>query len=229
MKNLLLTVLILFVLLPCRVFADSLIAEYAYNAPVNVSYNRYQLANYLTRPFNNDYDKLKVIAYWIASHIAYDGYKYNSGRVDVREIRYEYDVLKYRTGICTDFAELFTDMAKAVGISGVEYVNGYVLENQTTIKYKYRQQDVAGQTGHAWNRVKLGKRVFFVDTTFMAREQIGREKMRIAASIKHKTDLKKRSFQNKVNTQVNDFFFDFTPKQEIKKYGIIHLMNKHIH
>ena len=120
-------------------------------------------------------------------------------------------------------------MANRAGIPGVEYVTGYVLENQKNIKRTYAVKDIKGETGHAWNRVKLNGRTFFVDTTFMARGHIGGNKIRPAASLKHKTDLKKRKFERQVNTQINEFFFDFTPKQEVREYQMIHLMDKYVH
>ena len=230
MKKLLLSVLMILMFPIAVAFADSLVISHALKTPPNKTANRQTLTNHLVQPFNNNYDKLKAIAYWIASHVAYDGYKYNSGKVDMREMNYEYDILKYRTGICTDFAELFADMAKRAGIPDVEYVTGYVLYNQSTLKGFYSKKDIAAKgTGHAWNRVKMNGRVFFVDTTFMARGHIGGDRIRAAASLKHKTDLRKRKFQNEVNTQIDDFFFDFTPKQEVKEYRMLHLMDKYVH
>jgi len=210
-------------------YGASSIENHAFNAPDHVATNRYTLTKYLIRPYSNDYDKLKVIAYWIASHIAYDGYKYNSGKTDMKEMNYQYDVLQYRTGICTDFAQLFVDMAKIAGVSGVEYVRGYVLENQNMIKRNYTRRDINKDAGHAWNRVQLDRRTFFVDTTFMARGHIGGDRIRAASSLKHKIDLRKRQYNSTVNTQINVNFFDFTPKQELRKFGTIHLMEKYIH
>lgn len=204
------------------------IASFAFQTPNNVAGNRRNLALYLTKPYHNDYDKLQAIAYWIASHIAYDGYKYSNGETSRREMQYEYDVLQYRTGICSDFAGLFTEMANIAGISGVETVSGYVLENQNRIKLFYNTKDVAKETGHAWNRVQIGKRAFFVDTTFMSRGSIGEEGIRPASTFKHKYDVKNRRRINDVNTHINDFFFDFTPKQEFNKFRTVHLMNKYI-
>lgn len=229
MKKFLLTVLLFLSAVPFA-FAgasDNLIAAYAYKAPAHVAENRQRLAEYLTRPYKDDYDKLKSLAYWIASHIAYDGYKYNNGEISEKEMRYEYDILKYRTGICGDFAELFADLAGAAGIHGVEYVQGYVLEGQVKLKRSYRRKDITG-TGHAWNRVKTGKHVFYVDTTFMASGQIGGDRMRKFSSVKHRHDLRHRSRKNFINTEVNGFFFDFTPRQELKLYGMIHLSDKFI-
>lgn len=205
------------------------IAYYAFNAPDRVANDKQALVRYLTKPYHNNYDKLQSIAYWIASHIAYDGYKYSNGRVSKREMQYEYDVLQYRTGICTDFAKLFNELAQIANISGVEYVSGYVLENQDKIKRFYTYRDVQKEDGHAWNRVDLGKRKFFVDTTFMTGAYIGNGGIKLGSSSQHKYDVRSRKRQNEINTNVNDFFFDFTPKEEVRKQKRIHLMDKFVH
>lgn len=230
MKKLLLSALVFFIFAFTAAAGErnERIASFAFSTPNNAATNRRSLALYLTKPYGNDYDKLQAIAYWIASHIAYDGYKYNNGVTSMREMQYEYDILQYRTGICADFAELFTDMANLAGISGVETVSGYVLEKQSKIKLFYTARDISKETGHAWNRVQMGRRTFFVDTTFMARGLIGESGNRHAASFQHKHDVKNRKRTNEVNTNVNDFFFDFTPKQELSKFGYIHLMKKYI-
>ena len=230
MKKFLLSALIsiIFSFTATAVERNNRIAAFAFQTPDKVAGSRRSLALYLTKPYRSDYDKLQAIAYWISSHIAYDGYKYNNGKVSAKELQYEYDVLQYRTGICTDFAELFTEIANEAGIPGVETVRGYVLEKQNKIKRFYNQRDVSKEAGHAWNRVKIGKRAFFVDTTFMARGSIGENGIRPASSFKHKHDVKDRKRMNYVNTQVNDFFFDFTPKQELYEFRTIHLMEKYI-
>ncbi|MBR1601654.1 MAG: transglutaminase domain-containing protein, partial [Alphaproteobacteria bacterium] len=166
------------------------IASYAINAPERVANNKVALAQYLTRPYHKDYDKLQSIAYWIASHIAYDGYKYSAGKSSEKEMQYKYDVLQYRTGICADYARLFSDLAQIANISGVDYVEGYVLENQHKIKRFYNGRDVSKRNGHAWNRVNLGnKRKFFVDTTFMSGARIGDNAIKPGSSFKHKYDV----------------------------------------
>lgn len=215
----------LFIAFPCFSL-DSAIKNRAFNTPKNVSQNKYSLTHYLTKPYNDDYEKLKVIAYWISSHIAYDEYKYNNGVVNYKELNYKYDILKLRAGICGDFAELFADMARIAGVSRVKVVSGYVLRNQVSIKRKYRQRDVAGAIGHAWNEVQIDGRKFYVDTTFMARNTVTPQ--RRVTSLNHKFALNKNGRQNNVNENINDFFFDFTPKSEIKKHNMVHLQDKFI-
>lgn len=216
-----------FLLMAVPCFAlDSTIKNRAFHAPKNVSQNKYSLVHYLTKPYQDDYEKLMVIAYWISSHIAYDEYKYNNGIVYYKELDYKYDILKRRAGICGDFAQLFADMARISGVGHVKIVTGYVLRNQNTIKRKYRRRDVATSTGHAWNEVQIDGRKFYVDTTFMARNTVTPQ--RRVTSLNHKFALNKNGRQNNVNENINEFFFDFTPKSEIKKYNMVHLQDKFI-
>ena len=201
------------------------ILKRAVNTPDNVSNSVHSLTRYLVEPYENDYDKLKVIAYWIATHIAYDSYKYKNGQVNIKESQLNYDVLKVRTGVCTEFAQLFTDMARVAKIK-VQYVTGYVLENQKRIRKRYQAKDMPS-VGHAWNEVEIDNRKFFVDTTFMTDASIGNDGRR-SSTLRHKRDLKQRGRRNEVNQNINTFYFDFTPKKELQQYGRLHVMNKYI-
>lgn len=204
------------------------IEQRAFNAPNRISGNKYQLTQYLIRPFKTDYDKLRVIAYWIASHIAYDNYKYHDGRINLKEMKVNYDILKVKAGICTDFANLFTDMAEIANIHHVEVVHGYVLQNVKIIKKYYHQNEVP-PNGHAWNKVTINGRSFFVDTTYMGNSHIGTKK-NYKSSLRHKLDLQKRSrTTEKSNKNIEKFYFDFSPRQEVKYNQRLHLMNKYVH
>ena len=93
-KNLLMILPLMFLSLAANAGErNEIIASYAFGTPVGVSVNRQKLVSYLTRPYKNDYEKLQSIAYWIASHIAYDEYKYNNGKISLKELNYEYDAL----------------------------------------------------------------------------------------------------------------------------------------
>lgn len=204
------------------------IEQRAFNAPDRISGNKYQLTQYLIKPFKSDYDKLRVIAYWIASHIAYDNYKYDNGVVNVKEMKVNYDILKAKAGICTDFANLFADMAEIANIRHVEVVHGYVLENVRTIKKYYHQREMPAN-GHAWNKVTLNGHSFFVDTTYMSNNRIGAGK-KYKSSLKHKLELQKRSrTAEKFNKDIDNFYFDFSPREEVKYNQHLHLRNKYVH
>lgn len=204
------------------------IEQHAFNTPNRISDNKYQLTQYLIRPFKTDYNKLRVIAYWIASHIAYDNYKYDNGKINPKEMRINYDILKTKAGICTDFANLFAEMAQIANIHNVEVVHGYVLPNVKTLKKFYHRNEVPSN-GHAWNKVTLNGRSFFVDTTYMSNNHIGAGK-NYKSSLKHKLDLQKRTRNaEKSNKNIEKFYFDFSPRQEVKYNQHLHVMNKYVH
>lgn len=207
---------------------EAAIEQRAFNAPDRFSTNKYQLTQYLIRPFHNDYDKLRVIAYWVASHIAYDNYKYDNGRFNEKEMRVNYDILRSKAGICTDFAQLFADMAAIANVRGVEVVSGYVLQNAKALKKWYHANEMP-KDGHAWNKVTLyNGRKFFVDTTYMSRNRIGAGK-KYKSSLKHKLELQKRMrTKEKINENIDTFYFDFTPREELKRVRQIHVQKKFV-
>ena len=104
------------------------IKRFATHTPREVENNIHVLTRHLIKPLDDDYDKAKMIAFWIASHINYDEYLYNDGQTSKLIKRYDgqdpNQLLSSRVGICGDFAKLFTAMCKQAGIfSGV--VHGY--------------------------------------------------------------------------------------------------------
>ena len=218
----------IFCLFSFAAFADSSQPlRRALTAPEKAADDVQKLTAYLTKPFKDDYDKLQVIAYWIASHIAYDGYKYNGEKINRRDINYQYDVLKARAGICTDFANLFKNMADIAGVKKVEIVSGYVLENQTKLQRRYLRRKMP-EIGHSWNRAEIDGRKFFIDTTFMAQGIIGQKGQRSGTS-RHKSEIKKRSRGiTEINSNINMFYFDFTPKQELNRFHNVHVCDKYI-
>jgi len=214
---------LLFILLyPVSVSAvsEAGIQRRAFNAPDNVSENIKHLTAYLTKGYDNDYDKLKVIAYWMSSHIVYDGYKYDGG-INKKAFEYKYDILKAKVGICSDFAKLFYEMATLAKVKNVSIVSGYVVKTKR-LKRKYTGRELPA-AGHAWNKAVINGRAFYIDTTFMTPTAIGATGKKFKSEFKHKTDIKKRERQNtEVNTKINFFYFDFVPPDELKKYGTHH-------
>ena len=219
--------ILLFINCICQVQAsDNQLKRRAFNAPDNVGTNTHSLTKYLIQPCTNDYEKLYVIAYWIASHISYDEYKYRNGKVDKRNFNYKGNILKEKAGICTDFAQLFSDMANIANVRNVKTVHGFVLEKQTLMKKLYYHKDMP-KVAHAWNQAEIDGRRFYIDTTFMAGNRVS-PKSNFATNLKHRLDLKKNGRQNQVYTNVNEDYFDFIPKQEIKKHHTLHLQDKFI-
>lgn len=192
----------------------------AFNAPDSISQNARELTAYLVKPFDNEYLRAKVIAYWIASHIAYDNYRFDGeiNRKTKRNNKNKYNILKAKIGVCEDFAKLYAQMGRIAGLK-VSYVGGYVIKTDR-LKKRYRIENDA--VGHAWNEVKIGARTVIVDTTFMAPQNVGHDDHR-KSSLKHKQTIKKRE-QNKteIDTDIRTFYFDFDLQKEAKEFGQIH-------
>lgn len=197
--------------------SETAIEQRAFNAPEKYSQNARQLTQYLIKPFDNKLDRLRVIAYWMASHISYDGYKYN-GKVNKRNIDYHYDVFKARTGICEDFALLFQEMSQYAGVRGVKIETGYVVDTKA-LRKQYPSHLLKKADGHAWNSIKIGDKVYFIDTTWMAPQKITPKNSSTFNSLSHKLEIKKRSrttIKKKVTTDINTYYFLFTPQDEVR-------------
>ncbi len=197
---------------------DAAVRKHAFSAPDDISQNMNKLTRYLIQPFHKDYDRLKVIAYWMASHLAYDSYKYNNDKVNDRNSAFKYDILKAKAGVCEDFAKLYKDMARIAGVD-VNVVTGYVVD---TPKLKKHYNITSKDVGHAWNEVKLKGRTFYVDTTWMAAMRIGADSGRRSGA-QHKREIRQRRFaENPVDANINTFYFDFTPETEVEKFQQAH-------
>ena len=122
----------------------------------------------------------------------------------------------------------FKNMSDIAGIQNVDIVNGYVLENQKKIQKRYSARKMP-VIGHSWNRVELAGRKFFVDTTFMARGTIGNDEHRLN-TFRHKREIKNRSRGRdyEINSNINHFYIDFTPQQELKRFQRLHVWEKYI-
>ena len=198
-------------------YDDDDIRDYVAAAPRNSENNIKTLTRYLTKPFNNDYDKAKAIAFWIAGHINYDQYFYNNGKTTRLYNTYKgqspNDLLKSRAGICADFARLFKEMCQSANIKAYE-VSGYAFSSdklRTTASLRY--------AGHAWNYFLYNNNKIYVDTTFMSRgatKLLGKK----VTNIRHRRALREIRRQNKHNSVMKDFdefYFDFSYKEEEKQ------------
>ncbi len=115
-----------------------------------------EITRYLTRNLSSPTDKARVIYYWIAHNIRYDVTKMykNETYTDPQEL--VDNALKYRKGICSNYAALFQACCKTVGVQSY-IIEGYTRQNNKTILI-----------GHAWNAVKINNRFYDVDATWAA-------------------------------------------------------------
>lgn len=183
--------------------------EHVLNAPNSRTLS--SLTYYLTKPYRNDYSKARAIAYYIASHIAYDEYLFNNGKKTPlsTQKRKPDDILQSRVGICSDFALLFTKMCQIAGIRA-QTVHGNIFDLDERMRVIHSHNP----TQHAWNYFEYRGRKVFVDTTFMAGGTTGYDSY--VTDIKHRRAVDKLKKENNTYS-VNPYYFDFDPKQEAEQ------------
>ena len=209
-----------------KAYSDAYIKRYANDTPRAAENNVASLVKYLTAPFDNDYDKAKVISFWIAGHISYDEYLFNNN-VGFTKLHNGYkpqtadQILKSRVGICVDFSLLFYQMTKVAGIKG-GIITGTVVPAS-----KKKQRRMVSEGGHMWNFFQYQDKIVYVDTTFMSLESM-EVKHRVSES-EHKAQMKKVADTNKYHSKKHDYtsyYFDFTYASEKKTKAYIRTDNK---
>jgi len=196
-------------------YSSERIERYVNKTPRKYENNISSLVSFLVKPLDDDYDKAKAIAFWIASRINYDEYLYNNGGVTKLRNKYKgqspRELIKSRVGICGDFAELFKEMCRKAGIKA-HYVTGYTYPEGVRLTSK-----VKANSAHAWNYfVYKGKKIY-VDTTFMAKGITGVKGR--ANNLNRNRALKQIKRENKRRSEINEFdefYFDFNYKDETK-------------
>jgi transglutaminase/protease-like cytokinesis protein 3 len=139
-----------------------------------------ELAKDLTAPFTNDQDKVRSIFIWLTDNIAYNCSEFHSQKAqrvsfsyrtaaelnDKRnKFYYEYAtrVLKTCKGICEGYAVLFQQLCLANNIP-CEIVIGTASFNTAKIARLKGKKNFS--TNHAWVKVKLDNKWFYVDPTW---------------------------------------------------------------
>ncbi len=204
-------------------YSSKQIANYVRSAPSEVERNIAPLVKYLTEPFDNDYDKAKSIAFWIASHIYYDSYLYNGTDNKDTYLRKSYQeqtpskLLKSRVGICVDYAALFQAMCRKAGITA-RTVDGYAypahLALSSAVKRNY---------AHSWNYFYYKGQKIYVDTTFMAGGSLAADEYPNSAKRRRALyQFKKLNKEQEQTASIYGYYFDFSYKDEIVKKKRIH-------
>ena len=179
------------------------------------------LALYLTKPYENDYDKAKAIAYYVASHIAYDEYLFNNGKkTNLRRYNNQpQKVLQNRAGVCGDYAKLFAALCQKAGIEAY-IIHGNVFETDKNMRIiKPRGKE----TGHAWNYFKYQGHKVFVDVTFMSQGKTGYENY--INNFKHRQAINKLKKEDKTYN-ITPFYFNFSEDEEARQEHKKHVAKK---
>ena len=193
----------------------------AIKTPERYAQDMETLVSYLTENIKDDYDKAKVIAYWIASHVVYDNFLYYKGKVvRLREgvsCKDDLgDIFTTRTGVCCDYAELFAQMGAMAGLD-VKFISGYASSEKPSLGLSDKK---SGNYSHAWNSFKYKNKDILVDTTWMATGNLRKTGSTCHA---HNQAIKKwmQSFNSRSYVfDVNDEWFDFGKNRRLKKTHI---------
>lgn len=122
-----------------------------------IAKNPATLAARLTAGKSSDKEKFDAIFAWVASNIRYNFAAYfSSGGSGMPRVN---RILKYRSGICLDYAHLMDTLCKLSGITNVS-VYGYAKDEIFDVN------DSLYLDNHAWNAVKLDGLWYVYDVTW---------------------------------------------------------------
>ena len=187
--------------------------SYVANVPERYEKNLFELTHYITKPYGNAYEKAQVIAYYIASHMIYEGLQNKEPKKINKRKAKPKKFFKTKTGKSGDFATLFSLMCKQAGVTaGIEL--GYI--ERINFLSKGRDKE---KVRHAWNYFIYRHRRIYVDTSLMA---TGRKA--ISSNIKDDASDKKEADKVKETYAINPFYFDFTTEQEEKLHFSKHVL-----
>lgn len=119
--------------------------------------NPYLLVNKLTEDKKSEIEKFDAIFTWVTKNIRYNYYAYLSPTgAGIPRIKW---ILKYKTGICIDYAFLMDTLCQLAGIKNIS-VYGYAKDDLFDV------HDSIYMDNHAWNAVKLNNYWYLYDVTW---------------------------------------------------------------
>ena len=107
-----------------------------------------QMAAEATKGAVSEKKKVELLFKFVNTYIKYSKDDYSQHFISV------YDIIRTKNGVCSDFAELFTVLARSIGIP-CKTVGGFALD-----------PDNACLSGHAWNEVEINGMWYGVDPTW---------------------------------------------------------------
>ncbi|MGQ7946276.1 transglutaminase domain-containing protein [Flavobacterium sp. WC2509] len=123
--------------------------------PADFNQSMDSIAKYIKNNFQTESDRIRAVFYWTAHTISYDA-------DNMFEVKFD-ETLNDRTirafnsqkGNCFDYANIFNNLATAVGIKSM-VVNGYT---------KWNKQRV-DNLSHSWNAARIDNKWFLFDPTW---------------------------------------------------------------
>ncbi|GBC06676.1 hypothetical protein RclHR1_00070043 [Rhizophagus clarus] len=138
----------------------SKVDKYARETPNAEAENCERLSKYLTKPWNNDLDKLRCIFTWITENIRYDTDAFFGGKMQHCGPE---EVLKTRKSVCEGYAGLYDKLTSDAGLK-VWKISG----KSKGAGFRPGSDINSRQFDHAWNGVLYKGEFLFVDSTWGA-------------------------------------------------------------
>ncbi len=113
------------------------------------------IANYISKNFTTNNDKLRAAFYWTASNISYDVENMLNQKPQTSEEKIA-NVLRTKKGVCMHYAELFKDIASKLGIE-IVLIEGYTKTNGKV-----------APLSHVWCASKIDEKWYLFDPTWGA-------------------------------------------------------------
>ncbi|GJQ63291.1 MAG: hypothetical protein SCALA702_23440 [Melioribacteraceae bacterium] len=132
--------------------------KYALSAPEHLKGKPKELAAYLIKPAENDFEKIRGIFRWVTNNIDYDVEGYLSGG-DIYKSPEE--AIKSGSAVCDGYAGVVSLLAGYAGLEVVK-ISGF------SKGYSYSVGDKMGRSNHAWNAVKIDDKWYLFDATWGA-------------------------------------------------------------
>ena len=111
------------------------------------------IANYISRNFITQDDKIRAAFYWTASNISYDSKAINLIKIYTKEEKIN-SALKTRKGVCMHYSEVFNDIVTKMGMKS------YVIDGYT------KQSGEIARLSHAWTACMIDEKWYLVDVTW---------------------------------------------------------------
>ncbi|MGZ4053899.1 MAG: transglutaminase domain-containing protein [Bacteroidia bacterium] len=133
------------------------------------------LSKVLTVNFKTEEEKVRAIFRWITENIAYDCKAFHTGystacpdkddNLSRKDYYYQYaeNILKSKKAVCEGYSFLFYELCKEAGIK-CYVVCGLTSSHPAVVKF-FRNLK-AFDTDHAWNKVMVDGKWYFVDATW---------------------------------------------------------------
>ena len=122
--------------------------------PASATVSTDAIVNYINANFKTDNDKIRAAFYWTASNMSYDVKNMlNQNPVETSQEKIT-NTLKTRKGVCIDYAEVFNELTKKIGLESC-IIDGYT-----------KQNGKVATLAHAWTAAKMEGKWYVFDPTW---------------------------------------------------------------